>query len=254
MSTPRLVCTASRHDSASQGGETSQFSPHNIADVLPSRSAHEENKACTESGAFAWIITDWTCISAGVPRVGLEEGPLKTYLDSAGLDDPLNNDQERAKNPLDVVHRQGGKVPSIPMSKDPLPPYPRKRRRLPESIPLDWPAQKIPLEVFDMIMSHLNRNDIKSLRLVCREFEQKTASFFRTVVLQFSPDIYGSSSLGVDKGPGHRDMRMFQERGWGIRRFALAFEFCEGMFCSALERHRTIKCGPFLTATEAFQP
>ncbi|ROW15491.1 hypothetical protein VPNG_02237 [Cytospora leucostoma] len=70
-----------------------------------------------------------------------------------------------------------------------------------------WPAQLIPVEIFNLIIEHLDRRDIKAMRLVNHEFDSKIADrFFRYVVVPFRPEfeaLYGTlninSGVVVDK-------------------------------------------------------
>lgn len=66
-----------------------------------------------------------------------------------------------------------------------------------------WPAHRVPVEIFDMIIEHLSRKDIQSMRLVNHEFDAKLAgSYFKSVVVPFRPEfeaLYGS--LNVNPGP-----------------------------------------------------
>lgn len=67
------------------------------------------------------------------------------------------------------------------------------------STPLCWPALRIPVEIFDMIIAHLSRKDIQNLRLVNHEFDAKLASsYFKVVVVSFRPEfeaLYGSLNI-----------------------------------------------------------
>lgn len=55
-----------------------------------------------------------------------------------------------------------------------------------------WPGTSIPVEIFKSITSYLPHEDIHSLRLVNRHFEQSVSEcVFRTVVVPFRPEIYG---------------------------------------------------------------
>lgn len=55
-----------------------------------------------------------------------------------------------------------------------------------------WPAERLPTEVFDNIVSNLARDDIREMRLVNHEFEAKVSNrLFRRVVVPFRPEIYG---------------------------------------------------------------
>ncbi|ORX94852.1 hypothetical protein BCR34DRAFT_579707 [Clohesyomyces aquaticus] len=55
-----------------------------------------------------------------------------------------------------------------------------------------WPAAELPTELYEDIVSYLNRDDIKSMRLVCREFDRHISqTLFRTAVVPFNTEIYG---------------------------------------------------------------
>lgn len=54
------------------------------------------------------------------------------------------------------------------------------------------PRWGLPVELVEMIASYLNRDDIKSLRLVSRELNQTVSqTLFKTVVVPFNTEIYG---------------------------------------------------------------
>lgn len=65
-----------------------------------------------------------------------------------------------------------------------------------------WPLDAVPVEIFNLIISHLNRKDVQAMRLVSREFDSKLAdTFFRNVVVPFRPEfeaLYGT--LNIDLG------------------------------------------------------
>jgi hypothetical protein len=54
-----------------------------------------------------------------------------------------------------------------------------------------WPLHKLPVEMFDLITGYLSRDDVKCMRLVNREFEQKVSrSLFHTSVVPFNTELY----------------------------------------------------------------
>lgn len=65
-----------------------------------------------------------------------------------------------------------------------------------------WPLDAVPVEIFNLIIWHLNRRDVQAMRLVSREFDSKLAdTFFRNVVVPFRPEfeaLYGT--LNTDLG------------------------------------------------------
>ncbi|KAI1093951.1 hypothetical protein F5B19DRAFT_95910 [Rostrohypoxylon terebratum] len=78
-------------------------------------------------------------------------------------------------------------------------------RRSPKAGSPKWPAKIVPTEIFLKIASHLlDRNDIKSMRLVNREFNTKTMlCFMNRVVFSFGPEqslkLAKSLALGGDQ-------------------------------------------------------
>jgi len=59
------------------------------------------------------------------------------------------------------------------------------------------PEWKLPVELIELIAEHLNRDDIKALRLVSRELNRNVSQvIFQTVVVPFNTEIYGM--LGQD--------------------------------------------------------
>ncbi|KAF5018723.1 hypothetical protein F66182_9282 [Fusarium sp. NRRL 66182] len=98
-----------------------------------------------------------------------------------------------------------------------------------------WPSDRLPVEIFEIIISHLTRLEVRCLRLVCKEFEAKvSAQYFRNVVVPFKSELYSNiernqngtltrtSSALLSNG-----MRIFQSFGPHIRRFALSLELDE---------------------------
>ncbi|KAI1133855.1 hypothetical protein F5Y05DRAFT_417840 [Hypoxylon sp. FL0543] len=101
-----------------------------------------------------------------------------------------------------------------------------------------WPAQKLPLELFVMIGRHLpNRNDIKSMRLVNREFNTKLVRLFvERIVIRMSQELsfQKDSTLAPQDGLPFIDVVMdvlgsdlFRSFGGDIRRLGLALELEE---------------------------
>lgn len=63
-----------------------------------------------------------------------------------------------------------------------------------------WPAGDIPVEVFHIIGSYLDRDSLQSMRLVNLEFEQKISNTtFYTVVVPFRQEIYGMMTSKTEK-------------------------------------------------------
>ena len=128
-----------------------------------------------------------------------------------------------------------------------------------------WPIDRLPVELFDLITVHLARDDVKSMRLVNREFEHKVScALFHTSVVPFNTELYDmidedKKSKGKSKmkaisvesieplsaaGPGGlqwhnakedkegkvykgHGLRVFQGFGPHIKRFGMSFEVSE---------------------------
>lgn len=54
-----------------------------------------------------------------------------------------------------------------------------------------WPQRRLPTELYELICSYLARDDIKAMRLCCKEFDQHVSqTLFHTVVVPFNTEIY----------------------------------------------------------------
>ena len=131
--------------------------------------------------------------------------------------------------------------------------------------PYEEHPQALPVELFELIGSHLPRDSVQSMRLVNREFERKISCLvFKSVVVPFKPKIYGPTFVDI-KGKGKQQetisddedtimgraylenfydpnkshvrdgMRVFEQWGPEIRKFALTFEVAEGRGPSYIE-------------------
>ena len=71
-----------------------------------------------------------------------------------------------------------------------------------------WPMQRLPSELYASIISYLSRDDIKAMRLTCKEFEHHVShALFENLVVPFNTEIYGmlqaTQNIKVDlKGKG----------------------------------------------------
>lgn len=82
-----------------------------------------------------------------------------------------------------------------------------------------WPARKLPTELFQQIADYLPHSDMKSMRLVNREFEGHiTEKTFRSAVLSFRPEIYGTivQTTKLQKGVGVRDRLLQKFKDYNI--------------------------------------
>jgi hypothetical protein len=128
-----------------------------------------------------------------------------------------------------------------------------------------WPPGRLPTELYETITEYLNRDDIKSMRLVCREFDRHVSQvLFKTAVVPFNTEIYGM--LGQNKsgdshenhGPGSllpyklswmnasdddvysgHGLDIFRGFGRHIRRFGMSFEADEYALANLPEKFPT---------------
>jgi hypothetical protein len=114
------------------------------------------------------------------------------------------------------------------------------------------PEWKLPVELLELIAGHLNRDDIKALRLVSRELNNHVSQvIFQTVVVPFNTEIYGmlrqeakpdlkgkkrarierpgyswNNANGDEVYNGH-GLDVFRGFGGHIRKFGMSFEVTE---------------------------
>ncbi|KAG4434140.1 hypothetical protein IFR05_010391 [Cadophora sp. M221] len=96
-----------------------------------------------------------------------------------------------------------------------------------------WPPERLPVELFTLIVSYLPRSGVQNMRLINKEFDRKVSeALFRIVVVPFRPEIYGitpetTGSNDIPHGSimlQDQGMRVFQGFGRWIQRFAMSFE------------------------------
>lgn len=144
---------------------------------------------------------------------------------------------------------------------------------------MGWPTKyggehhrALPAEIFLLIGHYLSRDSVQNLRLVNREFERKISRLaFRSVVVAFNPQIYGSvTSVNDCKGKGKQKaamsseehamterevfeenydpkeshvkdgMRVFEQWGPEIKKFALTFEVTEDSLKGLVPKKRYV--------------
>ncbi|KAL9001942.1 MAG: hypothetical protein Q9188_005100, partial [Gyalolechia gomerana] len=130
----------------------------------------------------------------------------------------------------------------------------------------------LPVEIFLLIGQYLPRDSVQNMRLVNREFEKKISRFaFRSVVVPFKPKIYGAAMSAIDvKGKGKQKetisgeeqglierqafeenydpneshvkdgMRVFEQWGPEIQKFALTFEVTEDTLKGLLPKKKYV--------------
>ena len=97
----------------------------------------------------------------------------------------------------------------------------------------------LPTELYELIIFHLPRQELKILRLVCREFEhQVSVEYFKNVVVPFNTELYSKLKRNNPEeelqnlSPPLRSifsngMHLFQSFGHHMLRFALSLELDE---------------------------
>lgn len=89
-----------------------------------------------------------------------------------------------------------------------------------------WPGGVIPEEIFDQIVQHLQLSDVRNLRLVCREFHEKTsANFVHTLATRFKPEFLPGPDASSPL-PGY-GQSILNRLGHHTRRFSLCLEVDE---------------------------
>ena len=82
---------------------------------------------------------------------------------------------------------------------------------------LIWPAGLLPVEIFALIIDHLPRSSIQSLRLVNKEFEDKVSPvLFKVVVVPFRPEIYGIAPETTSTNDGPQSSVLLQDKGMRV--------------------------------------
>ncbi len=96
----------------------------------------------------------------------------------------------------------------------------------------------MPIEIYILIAEYLDRSDVRSLRLVGREFYRNLSGYYlRQLVVQVGPDLCATLGTGTSREIGASPIDLtnrlvdnsyvFRSYGDQIRRFALALEMTE---------------------------
>ncbi|KAF2673672.1 hypothetical protein BT63DRAFT_421808 [Microthyrium microscopicum] len=130
-----------------------------------------------------------TRASAPLLRAAMAQVPILRQL-------LTSNDNNAQSEPMSTHVDMSNAQPMMIIPNDPA-----RRPTWPQDQPL------LPNEMYSMILSHLSRDDIKSLRLTCKEIELRISSkLFETVVVPFNTEIYGMlqgiKSFPSKKAPG----------------------------------------------------
>ena len=117
---------------------------------------------------------------------------------------PRNFDAQKRRAIIDIFRRKAPYVPaciSLAINRPCMQYHVLEEKYPTETVPYHaplgphgqgWPRDNLPLEVFHNIGSYLSRDDLLQMRMVNVEFERKTSNIiFHTVVVPFSPEIYG---------------------------------------------------------------
>lgn len=216
-----------------------------------------------------------------VTRTLNSKGAVVVMLYRSGAPDPQANDvwpnfRNSAKLPAryclldkncpqatrESRRRRSAKI--IKMKADAPVPQPVAGDELPDA-PVYRPEWKLPVELLELIASHLNRDDIKSMRLVSRELNHYVSQvIFKTVVVPFNTEIYGmlgqeqkpdlkgknkakagatlgftwKNANGDDVYNGH-GLDVFRGFGRHIRKFGMSFEVNEDALAKPPEKSLT---------------
>lgn len=173
--------------------------------------------------------------------------------------------------PLSRVSADGSEPRSPPpkMLKTYTAPVPKKTSVGQEKVPVcsgSRPQWRLPIEMVELIASYLDRDDIKSMRLVSKELNHYTSEvLFKTVVVPFNTEIYGmlgneansyikgknkvgngvpsyvwNSKEDDDVYNGH-GLDVFRGFGRHILRYGMSFEINEDAWANAPEKCLTQK-------------
>ncbi|KAL2357102.1 hypothetical protein BJ546DRAFT_836781 [Cryomyces antarcticus] len=116
-------------------------------------------------------------------------------------------------------------------------PTPRKATDTVSLPTLRWPKDQIPVEIFEMIAGHLSRDDVKSMRLVSREFECRVSrALFLTSVVPFNTEIYDMLETHSSRKRGGHGLRVFEGFGPHILEFGMSFEVEEDALLRAPQK------------------
>jgi hypothetical protein len=110
------------------------------------------------------------------------------------------------------------------------------------------------MEIYGQIIKHLTRDDLKALRLTCKEIEFRiTKTLLQTVVVPFNTEVYdllhrveekskpsdlstllsshrlGSTNPDSLNGANGHGVDVFRGFGHHIKRFGMSFEVTEGI-------------------------
>ncbi|OAL56262.1 hypothetical protein IQ07DRAFT_496691 [Pyrenochaeta sp. DS3sAY3a] len=123
---------------------------------------------------------------------------ISSFSPNANANDIWPEYRNVAKLPVHYALIDPTMMEPPPSKLDPLTPsWKAARSDRTKKIRLGW---GLPVELVEMIASHVVRDDVKALRLVCRELNQLVSQvIFKTVVVPFNTEIYGM--LGPEPKP-----------------------------------------------------
>ncbi|KAF1837398.1 hypothetical protein BDW02DRAFT_627976 [Decorospora gaudefroyi] len=151
-----------------------------------------------------------------------KNGAVAVMLYNSTSPNPEANDvwpEFRSSAKLPVRYYLLDRSDQIPSESDPNWRTSQKKEKKPETVtesnetgdflpdsPVGRPEWKLPVELVELIAEHLNRDDIKALRLVSRELNRNISQVvFQTVVVPFNTEIYGM--LGQEPKPDFKGKR-----------------------------------------------
>lgn len=147
-------------------------------------------------------------------------------------------------------HRNVSTKPSTQQQSSPIDPINQESNNSHTSVPVSWPMDTVPVELFGMITDYLTCRDIRNMRLACSEFDKKiSTTLFKEVVVPFTSELYDmveedmSARMGglrMDHklppselinhrttGQPNHGLRVFKSFGPHMRRFGIRFDVNE---------------------------
>lgn len=80
-----------------------------------------------------------------------------------------------------------------------------------------WPPNRLPVELFTLIVSYLPRSGVQNMRLINKEFDRKVSeALFRIVVVPFRPEIYGITPETTGPNDMPQSSIMLQDQGMRV--------------------------------------
>ena len=120
-----------------------------------------------------------------------------------------------------------------PGSPDDVP----KPTNMPSEQKVVWPKNRVPTELYEEIASYLSIDDVRAMRLVCKEFNEHVSQvMYKTVVIPFTTNVFGtleqilrSQREKESDAPSNINVNnIFYKFGGHMSRLGMSFEITEG--------------------------